>query len=188
LSRAAKYLSVTAVPEEFDDRSGIGLNKQQMRINMKNSNLDSIIEKAIANEQEANQFYLKLSELVTDKAAKDTLLYMAQEEKKHKEYLLQYRQESFMGNAANASKLKSSKIAECLESPKVNHNMDSKDVYLLAAERELNSYNFYKGLASLHPKGEIKEMLLKMAAEELKHKEKAEYLYANTAFVQTAGG
>ena len=27
---------------------------------MKNPNLDSIIEKAIANEEEANQFYLKL--------------------------------------------------------------------------------------------------------------------------------
>src|SRR4030043_27484 len=105
---------------------------------MKDSNLDSIIEKAIANEEEANQFYLKLAEIVTDKAAKDTLLYMAQEEKKHKEYLLQYRQESFIGNATNTSK--------------------------------------------------IKKMLMKMAAQELKHKEKVEYLYANTAFVQTAGG
>jgi rubrerythrin len=155
---------------------------------MKSSNLDSIIEKAIANEVEANQFYLKLAEIVTDKAAKDTLLFLAQEEKKHKEYLLHYRQESFIGNATNASKIKNSKIAECLESPKVKKDLESKDIYLIAAERELNSYNFYKGLASLHPKGEIKEMLLKMAAEELKHKEKVEYLYANTAFVQTAGG
>lgn len=143
---------------------------------MKNSNLDSIIEKAIANEEEANQIYLNLSEIVTDKSAKDTLLYMAQEEKKHKEYLLHYRQESFIGNATNASKTKNNKIAECLQPPKVKHDMDSKDVYLLAAERELNSYNFYKGLAALHPKREIKEMLLKMAAEELKHKEKVEYL------------
>ena len=36
--------------------------------------------------------------------------------------------------------------------------------------------------------GKAKEMLLKMANEELKHKEKMEYLYANTAFPQTAGG
>lgn len=155
---------------------------------MKDSDLDPIIEKAIANEIEANQFYLKLSEIVTDKSAKDTLLFLAQEEKKHKEYLLHYRQESFIGNTTNASKIKNSKIVECLKSPKVKDNMDSKDVYLIAAERELNSYNFYKGLASLHPKGEIKEMLMKMAAQELKHKEKVEYLYANTAFVQTAGG
>jgi rubrerythrin len=31
-------------------------------------------------------------------------------------------------------------------------------------------------------------MLLRMAAEELKHKEKVEYLYTNTAFPQTQGG
>ena len=40
----------------------------------------------------------------------------------------------------------------------------------------------------MHPEGDIRNMLLQMANEELKHKEKVEYLYANTAFVQTAGG
>jgi hypothetical protein len=31
-------------------------------------------------------------------------------------------------------------------------------------------------------------MLLRMAQQELRHKEKVEYLYANTVFTQTAGG
>jgi rubrerythrin len=155
---------------------------------MKNSKFDSIIEKAIANEEEANQFYLKLSEMVTDKMAKDTLLYLASEEKKHKEYLLRYRQESFIGNATEIDEETNNKIAEFLQSPQVKYDMDSKDVYLLAAARELNSFNFYKGLAAIHPEGEIKEMLLQMANQEMKHKEKVEYLYANTAFVQTEGG
>ena len=155
---------------------------------MTNPNLDSIIEKAIANEEEANQFYLKLSHVVTDTMAKDTLLYLASEEKKHKEYLLRYRQESFIGNATEIDEETNDKIAEFLQSPQVKYDMDSKDVYLLAAARELNSFNFYKGLAAIHPEGEIKEMLLKMANQEMKHKEKVEYLYANTAFVQTAGG
>ena len=66
--------------------------------------------------------------------------------------------------------------------------MDSKDVYLVAANKELNSYNFYKSLADIEPAGEIKNMLMKMANEEMKHKEKVEYLYSNTAFPQTAGG
>jgi len=43
-------------------------------------------------------------------------------------------------------------------------------------------------LANLHADSEIREMLLKMANQELKHKEKMEYLYANTAFPQTSGG
>jgi rubrerythrin len=43
-------------------------------------------------------------------------------------------------------------------------------------------------LANLHANGDLREMLLKMANEELKHKEKMEYLYTNTAFPQTSGG
>jgi rubrerythrin len=43
-------------------------------------------------------------------------------------------------------------------------------------------------LANLHTEGELREILFKMANEELKHKEKMEYLYANTAFPQTSGG
>ena len=38
------------------------------------------------------------------------------------------------------------------------------------------------------PQGDLHTMLLKIASEELKHKEKMEYLYANTAFPQTDGG
>ena len=66
--------------------------------------------------------------------------------------------------------------------------MHSADVYLVAAHRELRSHRFYTALADQHAAGDAKEMLLKMANEELKHKEKMEYLYANTAFPQTSGG
>ena len=61
-------------------------------------------------------------------------------------------------------------------------------IALVAAHREWNSYNFYKGLAAAQPAGEVREMLLQMASQEMKHKEKVEYLYSNTAFPQTSGG
>jgi len=79
-------------------------------------------------------------------------------------------------------------IAQYLEMPDIKKGMEAKDVYLVAAHRELNSYNFYKNLADIHPAGNVKDLLLKMANQELKHKEKVEYLYSNTAFPQTAGG
>jgi len=43
-------------------------------------------------------------------------------------------------------------------------------VYLVAAHRELQSYHFYQALADLHPDGEAKTMLLKIANEEMKHR------------------
>ncbi|MCK7504202.1 MAG: hypothetical protein MZV70_08985 [Desulfobacterales bacterium] len=80
------------------------------------------------------------------------------------------------------------KIAEHQEEPEVTEDMNSSQVYLVAAHRELRSHQFYTALANQHAAGEAREMLLRMANEELKHKEKMEYLYANTAFPQTSGG
>ena len=155
---------------------------------MKKEEITAILAKAIANEEEANRFYLKLADRVTDKTAKDTLLYLAQEEMGHKKYLERYREESFITNATNIENVPECKVTEFISSPGIQYDMASKDAFLLASARELNSYNLYVGMASLHPEGDIRNMLLQMANEELKHKEKVEYLYANTAFVQTAGG
>jgi rubrerythrin len=152
---------------------------------IKNKDSESIIERAIKNEQEAYEFYMDLSKRIGDAEAKDTLLFLAREEKGHKEYLLKYRQTGFAGSSRPVIDYK---IAEHLVKPDLQKDIQSKDVYIIAANRELNAHNFYKGLAGLHPAGDIREMLLRMASEELKHKEKMEYLYANTAFPQTAGG
>jgi rubrerythrin len=149
------------------------------------SDTDTIIERAIKNEEEAYDFYMELSRIVEEPNAKDTLLFLAQEEKGHKEFLLKYRQSGFAGEVP---KTVDYKIAEHLTKPDIAKDIHTKDVYLIAANREINAHHFYLGLAGLHPDGEVRRMLLRMADEELKHKEKMEYLYANTAFPQTAGG
>ncbi len=141
---------------------------------------EAIIDRAIRIEEEAYAFYMDLARRVSDAEAKDTLLYLAREEQGHREYLLKYRQTGFVGPSRPVIDLK---IAENLTKPDIQKDINSKDVYLIAA-----THNFYKGLAEIHPAGDIREMLQRMAAEELKHKEKMEYLYANTAFTQTAGG
>jgi rubrerythrin len=80
------------------------------------------------------------------------------------------------------------KIAEYLEEPEISKESSPEDVYLVAAHRENRSHQFYSELANMHTDGKLKDMLTRMANEELKHKEKMEYLYANTAFPQTSGG
>ena len=97
-------------------------------------------------------------------------------------------QGNYTADALRMSTVVDYRIAEHLEKPDPAADMESKDVYLVAAHRELASYNFYTALAALHPDGELKQLLVKIAGEELRHKEKVEYLYANTAFPQTDGG
>jgi len=155
---------------------------------METKKLGSLIDIAIEREEEAYDFYMGLSGRIEDESVKETLKFLAREEEKHKEFLVDYRDGRYGADALRVADVVDYKIAEYLEEPDIKKDMDSKDVYLVAAHRELQSYNFYKALADLHPDGQAKTMLLKMANEEMKHKEKVEYLYSNTAFPQTAGG
>jgi rubrerythrin len=150
--------------------------------------LGSVLKMAIDKEQEAYDFYMGLHNIVEDKEAKSTLKFIAQEEAKHKDFLTTCQEGQFCGTALKMDAPVDYKIAEHMEKPDVNKNMKSAEVYLVAAERESNAYKFYKALADSYPASDVKDLLSKMANEELKHKEKMEYLYANTAFPQTAGG
>ena len=155
---------------------------------MADKSIKSIVETAIEKEKEAHEFYIDLYNLVEDTIAKDALLFLAEEERKHEEFLRKYLQGAYGADALKLDEVTDYEIAQYLDIPDIEKGMEAKDVYLVAAHRELNSYNFYKNLADIHPDGEVKDLLLKMANEELKHKEKVEYLYSNTAFPQTAGG
>lgn len=155
---------------------------------MKNQPLESLIELAILNEQEAYDSYMELHKLVDDKSVRDTLKFLAEEEKQHKAYLLKYRDGSFRENSLPLNAPINYKIAENMDKPEPRKEITTHEVFLIAANKELNAYNFYKSLADIHPEGNVRDMLLRMAGQELKHKEKVEYLYANAVFTQTAGG
>lgn len=155
---------------------------------MGTTDLRSVVDLAITKEQEAFDFYMDLTKVVADKQARDALEYIAGEEKKHKEFLVGYRDKGTGGAGLKTGTVVDYKIAEHLEAPEPKPGMEQKDVYLIAAHREKNAHEFYLSLAAVHADGEAKNILLKMAEEELKHKEKMEYFYTNAAFVQTDGG
>jgi rubrerythrin len=150
--------------------------------------LADIIDLAIQREEEAYQFYMDIYNKVSDESVQDTVEFIAGEEKKHKAFLVGYRDGDHGPDALRMAEVVDYKIAEYLAEPKIEDQISRQEVYLLASHREANSHRFYTELARLHPQGDIKTMLLKMANEELKHKEKMEYLYSNTAFPQTSGG
>jgi len=144
---------------------------------------------AIAREEEAFHFYNELAGQVADGAARDTLLWIGEEEKKHKTFLEKFKADGIGPEALRLTEVIYYKIAEHLEEPDAEDDMSRADIFLLASHRELRSYQFYSELAALYDEGgATHDMLYKIANEELKHKEKMEYLYANTAFPQTDGG
>lgn len=150
--------------------------------------VSEIIDLAIQREEEAYDFYMDIHNKLEDPSVKDTIEFIAGEEKKHKAFLVDYREKKLGPDSLRMAEVVEYKIAEYVEKPEISTETSRQDVYLVAAHRESMSHKFYTELANLHAEGELKTMLLKMANEELKHKEKMEYLYANTAFPQTAGG
>ena len=150
--------------------------------------VSEIIDLAIQREEEAYDFYMDIHNKLEDPSVKDTIEFIAGEEKKHKAFLVNYRKGDYGPEALRMTDVVEYKISEYLEEPEITKETKREDVYLIASHRESRSHQFYTELANMHSDSNLKEMLLKMANEELKHKEKMEYLYANTAFPQTAGG
>ncbi len=155
---------------------------------MDKQNLLSVIDLAIKKEDEARQFYLELLGKIEDKSARDTLKYLADEEAGHAKFLSECRTGRYCSTVLKLDDVIDYRIVEHLKQPDIKKDMNSADVFLIAAKREQDSHNFYKALAESYPQGDLKDLLERMAKEEMRHKEKMEYLYANTAFPQTDGG
>ncbi len=173
----------------------MGYNQQPITTNQEGENamldekLLECIETAIKREEEAFAFYSDLSGQVADEAARETVLWIAREEKKHKAFLVQFRDKGQGPTSMRVADVTYYKLAEHLDEPEASDDMSRAEVFLLAAHRELRAHQFYTELAALYDENtEVREMLLRISNEELKHKEKMEYLYANTSFPQTDGG
>ena len=155
---------------------------------MTENNIARLVDAAIQREKEAYDFYMKLRDRVEDPAARETIEWIANEEIKHRKFLEHYRAGGFDPSALEMRNVVFYKIAEYQDEPAITESMNPQDAFLVASHRELKSHRFYGELAAIHQDGETREMLLKIANEELKHKEKMEYLYTNAAFPQTSGG
>ena len=125
---------------------------------------------------------------MNEPAAKDAFNELARQEREHQERLERYRRGEFKSGTLSGTKLVDYKIAEKLDHVEMSANMSLKDIFLLAANREKASHEFYVALAKIHPAGEVRDLLQELAAQELKHKQTVELLYTEVAFPQTDGG
>lgn len=154
---------------------------------MTSKTMKDLIELAISKEMESHDMYMYLSGLIDDKDAQDTMLKLAQEELTHKAFLEDYR-DGKIKDSLKIDDVPDYKVAEHTEKPDIDKDSAIEDLYLFVAHAELDAYNFYTRLAKAHESGSAKDLLLKIANEEKKHKEKVEYYYSNSAFPQNAGG
>ena len=150
--------------------------------------LDQVLEKAIQKEIESRLLYINLSKRVENQAVKDAFQELSQQELEHQQLLESYRKGELKEGYLSRQQPVDYKIAEHLDQPEISPNMALKDAFLLAANRERASHEFYLALARVHPEGEVKRNLGELATKELDHKQRVEFLYNQVAFPQTDGG
>lgn len=150
--------------------------------------LKEILEKAIQKEIGSQLLYIDLSQRMKDQASKNAFQELAIQEKAHQNFLEQYQQGKIRAGVLSGGQAVDYKIAEHLYQPEISPDMPLKDVFLVAANREMHSHELYLALAGIHPPGEAKKLLEGLASQELEHKHRVEFLYTEVAFPQTAGG
>lgn len=150
--------------------------------------LNEILEKAIQKEIGSRLLYVDLSKKMKDQAAQDALQELARQEQGHQRLLEKYQRGELKGGTLGGGQAVDYRVAEHLYQPEVSPDMPLKDVFLLAANREMHSYELYIAIAAIHSPGEARKLLEELASQELEHKRRVEFLYTEVAFPQTDGG
>ena len=140
-----------------------------------------VISNAIAGEIEAKEFYEKVAEKIKDDYLKELFGTFAKEEAGH---------EKLLSNILNKEKMDKSffnfekdfKVAETIEMPEVNKNMDLKGAIGIAMKNEEFAMKKYMALAENCDDEQLKKVFQDLAAMERDHKFKMENYFMDVAY------
>ncbi len=138
--------------------------------------IDEVLEFAINREIEANELYMDLAERAENAVMRKVFKDFAKEELGHKARLEAMKKDKVMVPAEKVTDLK---IADSLADVEPTPNMDYKDVLILAMKKEKASFHLYTDLADVVENQAQREVLLRLAQEEAKHKLRFEIEYDN---------
>ena len=139
------------------------------------NSIDEILDFAIKSEQNAFNFYTKLSAIAENIAMKDMFQEFAEEEKMHKKRLEKIKEEKNF--EVEDVKVQDLKISEYTVDVKQSDNMTYQEALLLAMKREKNAYKLYTDLAKIAPNERMLKLFRSLANEEAKHKLRFEIEY-----------
>lgn len=137
--------------------------------------INDILDFAIASEQEAVDFYTKLSEQVTNEAMKEVFLQFAKEEMGHKARLTNIKEKQLF--EFKEEKVTDLKIADYLVESEAKPDMTYQNFLIVAMNKEKAAFKLYSDLAKIAPNNQLRDIFLSLAQEEAKHKLRFEIEY-----------
>jgi len=137
---------------------------------MNKEKMQEYIQFAIEKEIEAQEFYLKCSEMTEKPNLKQTFLDYAAEEKRHEQMLSDFTPESVQDR--EVTEQQDLKIADYFEDMEFSPDMTMQDILIMAMKREDSAYQMYTILAEKGSDSDpaAQKLFRLLAQEELKHK------------------
>ncbi|MCD4740989.1 MAG: ferritin family protein [Desulfobacteraceae bacterium] len=140
-----------------------------------------VISGAITNEIEAKEFYEKVADRIKDNYLKELFGTFAKEEARHEKILISVLNEEKMDTSFFNFE-KDFKVAETIEMPEVNENMDLKGAIGIAMKNEEFAMKNYMALAENCDDVQLKKVFQDLAAMERDHKFKMENSFMDVAY------
>lgn len=144
--------------------------------------LSAILDRAIANEEAAAAFYRQAAARVADAVTRDALESLMRDEEEHKQLIEEFRSGA---RALPEGTTASGSLVESFGTPDFSAEMSPADAFLLAAQKEKLAVEFYENWAKLYPEGDERQLLLRLAEIERRHKAKVEAMFSNAAFPES---
>lgn len=141
--------------------------------------IEEILDFAIANEMEAHDFYISLSQRMKRPEMQKVFEQFATEELGHQMKLEAVKAGELVIDAADEPPGLS--IAEYVVDVKPEPDMSYVEALVLAMKKEKAAYRLYVDLAAAGITEELTDMFLALAAEEAKHKLRFELEYDDAA-------
>jgi len=142
---------------------------------MEFKSVDEILDFAIENEEKAAAFYADIATKVDSPSMKQTMGEYVEEEKKHKEKLIEIKNGKQLNDVEG--KVLDLKIGDYLEVAAPTPGITYQEALILAMKQEKAAFQLYNHLATSTDNESLRNVLLSLAQEEAKHKLKFEIEY-----------
>jgi len=142
---------------------------------MSSEKLNEVLKFAIENELAAAEFYRDMQSKVKIQASKVMLKEFEQMELGHADILKNldlHKIENY-----NPPKISNLKLSDYMVEPTIQDELSYQDVLVIAMKREEAATKMYNDLAAQAENTIVKNMFLKLAAEEARHKLQLETIY-----------
>ena len=136
---------------------------------MTKGSFEEVVNFAKEKEQEAADFYVKLAENAAAEGIKQAMLEMAEQEKKHKQALEEMSLDAFK-DSEPPQEIEDLKLATTMPEMAAKPDMNYQQLLTVAIKREESAEKLYRHMAAAAREDIQKQLLERLAAEELKHR------------------